>query len=96
MSWVGPRPLLPEYLELYNDVQKRRHDVKPGIFGLAQLKEKYLKSWEEKFEYDIEYVNSIGFLVDLKIIFHSIKQTLSGQIFDRANSLTKFTKNQIS
>jgi undecaprenyl phosphate N,N'-diacetylbacillosamine 1-phosphate transferase len=72
MSFVGPRPLLVEYLELYNDEQKRRHDVKPGITGLAQVKGRNTISWAEKFKYDIEYVDNISFLLDLKILFLTV------------------------
>ena len=76
MSLVGPRPLLPSYLELYNDFQKRRNEVKPGITGWAQINGRNALSWEEKFKYDIEYVNRVSFFFDLKIIFYTIKKVM--------------------
>ena len=72
MSFVGPRPLLVEYLPLYNEQQRKRHNVKPGITGLAQIKGRNAISWKEKFEYDIEYVDNLSFWLDLKIIFLTI------------------------
>lgn len=68
MAIVGPRPLLVEYLELYNEEQKHRHDVRPGLTGLAQTSGRNSLSWEEKFEKDIEYVHNISFIGDIKII----------------------------
>lgn len=73
MSIVGPRPLLVQYLPLYNDKQKRRHEVKPGFTGLAQVNGRNSISWEEKFDWDIKYVDSISFLGDCKIIIKTIK-----------------------
>ncbi len=73
MSIVGPRPLLVQYLPLYNDKQKRRHEVKPGVTGLAQVNGRNSISWEEKFDWDIKYVDSISFLGDCKIIMKTIK-----------------------
>lgn len=68
MSIVGPRPLLTQYLPLYNDFQKQRHNVKPGLTGLAQVNGRNAISWEDKFKYDVEYVHKLSFLLDLKII----------------------------
>jgi undecaprenyl phosphate N,N'-diacetylbacillosamine 1-phosphate transferase len=76
MSFIGPRPLLIEYLPLYNEKQKKRHTVLPGITGLAQVNGRNAISWEKKFEYDVEYVKSLSFLLDLKIIFLTIKKVL--------------------
>jgi len=69
MSFVGPRPLLIEYLDRYNDEQKRRHDVKPGITGWAQVNGRNAISWEQKFEYDVWYVDNQSFWLDIKILW---------------------------
>lgn len=74
MSLIGPRPLLPEYLPLYNDFQKRRHEVKPGITGWAQVNGRNAISWEEKFNYDVWYVDHCGFMLDVKILFLTLKK----------------------
>ena len=76
MSLIGPRPLLPEYLNLYNDFQKRRNDVKPGITGWAQVNGRNAISWEKKFELDVWYVDHISFLLDMKIFFLTIKKVV--------------------
>lgn len=77
MSLVGPRPLLPNYLPLYNETQFRRHEVTPGITGWAQVNGRNTISWEEKFEHDIYYVDNQSFLLDLKIIFKTIDKVIS-------------------
>jgi lipopolysaccharide/colanic/teichoic acid biosynthesis glycosyltransferase len=69
MSIVGPRPLLPEYLPLYDETQKRRHDVKPGITGWAQVNKENITSWQTKFEYDLWYIENKNLILDLKIVF---------------------------
>jgi undecaprenyl phosphate N,N'-diacetylbacillosamine 1-phosphate transferase len=74
MSIIGPRPLLVQYLPLYNDHQKRRHEVRPGLSGLAQASGRNAISWEDKFNLDVEYVNNISFIQDWKIIFLTIKK----------------------
>ena len=74
MSLVGPRPLLVQYLERYNKRQARRHEVRPGITGWAQVNGRNAISWEQKFEYDVEYVEKCSFLLDMKIIFMTIKK----------------------
>ena len=76
MSLVGPRPLLKEYLPLYNEVQKRRHEVKPGITGWAQVNGRNAISWEQKFEYDVWYVDNQSFCLDLKIIALTVRKIL--------------------
>ena len=74
MSIVGPRPLLIQYLELYNEYQKRRHEVRPGLSGHAQVNGRNAISWEDKFNLDVEYVDSVSFIGDWKIIFLTIKK----------------------
>lgn len=74
MSVVGPRPLLVKYLPLYNETQRRRHEVRPGLSGLAQVNGRNACSWEEKFAYDVEYVDHISFLGDVKIILQTVKK----------------------
>ena len=74
MSLIGPRPLLPEYLSIYSDFQKRRHEVKPGITGWAQVNGRNAISWQKKFNYDVWYVDHISFLVDVKILLLTVKK----------------------
>jgi undecaprenyl phosphate N,N'-diacetylbacillosamine 1-phosphate transferase len=69
MSLIGPRPLHIRYLPLYNEVQKKRHNIKPGITGWAQVKGRNAITWEQKFEYDVWYVKNLSFLIDIKILF---------------------------
>ena len=76
MSLIGPRPLLVQYLPLYNENQKRRHDVRPGITGWAQINGRNTISWSEKFELDIYYVQNISFRLDLKILLRTIKKVV--------------------
>ena len=72
MSLVGPRPLLTQYLPLYNSLQRKRHNVKPGITGLAQVNGRNAINWEEKFKFDIEYVENISLILDIKILYLTI------------------------
>lgn len=88
MSIVGPRPLLVKYLPLYNDMQRHRHDVRPGLTGLAQVKGRNAISWEDRFELDVEYINNISFLTDVKIIFGTIKAVLKRQGISSGTSET--------
>ncbi|MFC7786757.1 sugar transferase [Rossellomorea sp. GCM10028870] len=74
MSIVGPRPLLVQYLPLYNEHQKRRHEVRPGLSGLAQISGRNAISWEDKFNLDVKYVDSVSFIGDWNIIFSTIKK----------------------
>ncbi|MCM3693192.1 sugar transferase [Neobacillus niacini] len=76
MSIIGPRPLLVQYLPLYNEHQKRRHEVRPGLSGLAQVSGRNAISWEEKFDLDIEYVENVSFIEDWKIILLTIKKVV--------------------
>ncbi len=76
MSIVGPRPLLIEYLPLYNAHQRRRHEVRPGLTGWAQVNGRNAIGWEEKFNYDVEYVDNLSFFLDVKIIFLTIMKVL--------------------
>src|SRR5690554_6574015 len=76
MSLVGPRPLLVEYLPLYNEEQARRHEVRPGITGWAQVNGRNAISWQQKFEYDVWYVKNLSFFLDLKILFLTIKKVV--------------------
>ena len=81
MSLIGPRPLLPRYLELYNSEQARRHDVRPGITGWAQVNGRNAISWTRKFELDVWYVDHCSFLLDVKIILLTIKNVLQRNNF---------------
>lgn len=76
MSVIGPRPLLVQYLDRYNDFQRRRHQVRPGVTGLAQVNGRNTISWEDKFSYDVAYVDHVTFLGDVKIFFLTIKKVL--------------------
>lgn len=88
MSFVGPRPLLVKYLPLYNEEQKHRHDVRPGLTGWAQVNGRNLLSWEDRFEKDVYYVNHISFLLDLKIVLKTIAVVFK---HDDINSATDAT-----
>lgn len=74
MSLIGPRPLLPQYLPLYNAHQKRRHEVRPGITGWAQVNGRNAISWQQKFEYDVWYVDHVSLMLDIKILFLTLKK----------------------
>lgn len=76
MSIIGPRPLLTDYVHLYNEFQNQRHHVKPGITGWAQVNGRNAISWNKKFELDVFYVNNISFYLDLKILFLTVKKVL--------------------
>lgn len=88
MSIIGPRPLLVEYLPLYNDKQKRRHEVRPGLSGYAQVNGRNSVTWEEKFNLDVEYVDKITFIGDVKIIFQTIFNVLKKEGISSATSAT--------
>ena len=88
MSLIGPRPLLPEYLPLYDAVQQRRHDVKPGITGWAQVNGRNAISWKQKFEFDVWYVDHLSLLLDLKIFFLTVKKVLVREGINTENTAT--------
>ena len=88
MSLVGPRPLLVQYLPLYNKRQSRRHEVKPGITGLAQINGRNSISWEEKFEYDVQYVETLSFAEDVRILFETVAKVLRREGINSENSAT--------
>ncbi|MEE6443592.1 MULTISPECIES: sugar transferase [Pseudomonas] len=96
MSLVGPRPLLMEYLPLYNSRQYRRHDVRPGITGWAQINGRNALSWENKFELDVWYVENRTFKLDLKILILTLKKVLlrDGIAADGQATMSKFTGSQ--
>lgn len=77
MSIVGPRPLLVEYLPYYTENERHRHDVRPGLTGLAQINGRNTLTWEQKFTYDLEYVQHIGFCEDIKILFRTVSKVLN-------------------
>ncbi len=96
MSIVGPRPLLVEYLKLYNEEQKHRHDVRPGLTGLAQVNGRNSISWEEKFKDDIKYIKNISFITDVKIVIKTIAKVFKREGISQKNSVTmeKFQGNK--
>jgi lipopolysaccharide/colanic/teichoic acid biosynthesis glycosyltransferase len=95
MSLVGPRPLLMEYLPLYNKKQYRRHDVKPGITGWAQVNGRNSLSWQDRFNLDVWYVDNQSFLLDLKILVMTFKKVIfrNGISEDGHVTMSKFTGN---
>lgn len=89
MSFVGPRPLLVEYLPLYNEEQRHRHDVRPGLTGYAQVNGRNLLNWEERFKLDVEYTKKINFLTDLKILFNTVKIVFKREGITDNNNVSK-------
>lgn len=96
MSLVGPRPLLVEYLPLYSALQKRRHEVRPGITGWAQVNGRNAISWEEKFKYDVWYVDNVSIKLDLKILVKTITKVFKSEGISQEGNVTmpKFTGSQ--
>ena len=88
MSIVGPRPLLVKYLPLYSEEQHRRHDVRPGLTGWAQVHGRNLATWEEKFAYDVDYVDHVSFALDVKIIFMTVRCVLAHEGISAEGSAT--------
>ena len=88
MSIVGPRPLLVQYLPLYNEEQRHRHDVRPGLTGWAQINGRNSITWEDKFRYDVWYVRNISFMLDVKILFLTVKKVFCREGISSENSAT--------
>lgn len=95
MSIVGPRPLLVRYLDRYTEEQRKRHTVRPGLTGLAQVSGRNAISWEEKFKYDVEYANKVSFALDVKIFFRTVKAVLNrdGISSDTSATMEEFFGN---
>jgi undecaprenyl phosphate N,N'-diacetylbacillosamine 1-phosphate transferase len=96
MSFVGPRPLLPKYLPLYSSEQAKRHKVRPGITGWAQVNGRNAISWEEKFRYDVYYVDHISLLLDLKVLWLTVMKVLKREGINSSENITmgEFKGNQ--
>ena len=88
MSLIGPRPLLIQYLPLYNSIQKKRHDIRPGITGWAQVNGRNAISWEQKFEYDVWYVANCSFLLDVKILLLTVKKVFKSEGISQEGEVT--------
>jgi len=88
MSIVGPRPLLVEYLSLYDDQQRRRHEVRPGLTGLAQVSGRNSIEWEDKFRLDIDYVDSMCLATDLKIMLMTVRKVLARESIEHTQTKT--------
>ncbi|MGV0969256.1 sugar transferase [Empedobacter sp. UBA5987] len=88
MSLIGPRPLLPQYLPLYNETQKRRHNVRPGITGWAQVNGRNTISWSKKFELDVEYVDNLSFLMDVKVFLTTFKKVFKSEGISQVGQAT--------
>ena len=88
MSLIGPRPLLPEYLPFYNETQKKRHNLRPGITGWAQINGRNAISWKQKFELDIWYVEHLSFVLDCKIVFLTMKKVFVKEGISQAGQAT--------
>jgi len=96
MSLVGPRPLLVEYLPRYNEYQARRHEMKPGITGLAQVNGRNTISWEDKFDYDVKYIDNFSLLLDLKIIIKTFSKVFKREDINNQDhaTMSKFKGDQ--
>ncbi len=88
MSLIGPRPLLVQYLPLYNETQKQRHNIRPGITGWAQINGRNAISWSQKFEYDVWYVTNCSFLLDIKILFLTVKKVFISEGISQEGEVT--------
>ncbi|MEG2235365.1 MAG: sugar transferase [Clostridia bacterium] len=99
MSIVGPRPLLVEYLDLYNEEQKHRHDIRPGLTGLAQINGRNTLSWEDKFKTDLEYISKISLLIDINIIINTILKVIKKDGISQSQDVQtsqKFSGNKVN
>lgn len=99
MSIVGPRPLLPEYLPFYTETERRRHDVRPGLSGLAQINGRNAVTWEEKFSWDLKYVSNITFFGDIKIILLTVKKAfikVEGVELNHEGNLAEIRKEKLN
>lgn len=96
MSLIGPRPLLTDYLPLYSETQARRHEVRPGITGWAQVNGRNAVSWQEKFEYDVWYVDKVSFVLDMKILLLTVSKVLKSEGINSSTRVTMecFTGNK--
>lgn len=88
MSVVGPRPLLTQYLSLYNEKQKRRHEVRPGLSGLAQINGRNAITWEQKFDYDVAYVEKVSFALDINIVLKTIIKAFKQENINAGSEVT--------
>ena len=88
MSLIGPRPLLTQYMHLYSDYQNRRHEVKPGITGWAQVNGRNAISWDKKFEFDVWYVEHVSFILDMKILFKTVLKVIKSDGINAVDSAT--------
>lgn len=88
MSLIGPRPLLPQYIPLYNEIQRKRHLIKPGITGWAQINGRNAIEWNKKFDFDVWYVNNLSFSLDLKIMFITLRKVMKLEGINREGEAT--------
>lgn len=88
MSLIGPRPLLPQYIPLYNEIQRKRHLIKPGITGWAQINRRNAIEWNKKFDFDVWYVNNLSFSLDLKIMFITLRKVMKLEGINREGEAT--------
>lgn len=95
MSVIGPRPLAVQYLPYYNEVERKRHTVRPGLSGWAQVNGRTAASWEQRFKYDVEYVENVSFLFDLKVVFETVKKVIKRSDIVEAGNQGDFDKYRI-
>jgi len=88
MSLIGPRPLLPEYMDYYSETEKRRHNMRPGLTGLAQVNGRNAQTWDQRLAYDVEYVDNWNIAIDLKILLATVKVVLSRQGVEAEDHVT--------